>query len=170
MAEFVRNARRLTPYLNFKFRVKWDNRYVAGVSKVSGIKRTTEIVPQSTGGDSRIHKAPGRTSFGDVTLERGLSHDWEFQRWATMVWNYEGGMGAQSSLANFKRPLTLELYNEAGQLVIAWNFFECWAAEIELGDWDANGNAVAIEKLKFATEGFVRDPEVREPTEPTLSA
>ena len=89
MAQFSVNAQRFDPYKNFKFRVKWDGRYVAGVSKVSGLKRTTEVVEHREGGDpSTSRKSPGRVTFEAVTLERGLTHDVEFERWANRVWNF----------------------------------------------------------------------------------
>ena len=81
MAQFSVNASRFDPYKNFKFRVKWDGRYVAGVSKVSSLKRTTEVVEHRVGGDpSTSHKSPGRTKYEAITLERGVTHDVAFER------------------------------------------------------------------------------------------
>ncbi len=44
MVEFPVNPTRFDPYKNFKFRIKWDGAYIAGVSKVSALKRTTEVI------------------------------------------------------------------------------------------------------------------------------
>ncbi|GAA0311697.1 phage tail protein [Kineococcus aurantiacus] len=171
MAQFSVNAQRFDPYRNFKFRVKWDGRYVAGVSKVSGLKRTTEVVKHREGGDpSSSRKTPGRTEYDAVTLERGLTHDREFHDWTNKVWSYGTGLGAETSLKDFRKDLIIELYNEAGQVVVAWKVYRCWVSEYQPPELDANANAVAIERLKIENEGFERDTEVAEPLEPTLAS
>jgi phage tail-like protein len=171
VAQFTVNAQRFDPYKNFKFRVKWDGRYVAGVSKVSSLKRTTEVVKHREGGDpSSSRKSPGRTEFDAVTLERGVTHDVEFERWANKVWNFGSGLGAETSLKDFRKDVTIEVYNEAGQLVIAYKVFRCWVSEFQaMSDLDANANAVAIQHLKLECEGWERDTEVLEPTEESFS-
>ena len=168
MAQFSVNAQRFDPYKNFKFRVKWDGRYVAGVSKVSGLKRSTEVVEHREGGDpSTSRKSPGRTKFEPITLERGVTHDPEFERWANTVWNFGSGLGAEVSLASFRKDLIIDLYNEAGQLAIAYKVFRAWVSEYQaLPDLDANANAVAISTLKLEIEGWERDYDVVEPAEP----
>jgi phage tail-like protein len=172
MAQFSVNTQRLDPYKNFKFRVKWNGKYVAGVSKVSALKRTTEVVEHREGGDpSTAHKSPGRHKFEAITLERGLTHDREFHDWAGLVWNYGAALGAQSSLASFRRDLYLELYNEAGQLALAYKLYRCWVSEYQaLPDLDANANAIAVEHIKLETEGWERDLAVTEPQEPRLTS
>ena len=171
MAEFTVNAQRFDPYKNFKFRVKWDGKYVAGVSKVSPLVRRTEVVTHREGGDpSSSRKSPGRTEYEAITLERGVTHDVAFEQWANKVWNYGAGLGSEVSLKDFRKDITLELYNEAGQKVIAYNIFRCWVSEYEaLPDLDANGAAVAIQHIKLENEGWERDPSVTEPTEPSFT-
>jgi phage tail-like protein len=171
MAQFTVNAQRFDPYKNFKFRVKWDGRYVAGISKVSGLKRTTEVVEHREGGDpSTSRKSPGRVKFEPITLERGVTHDQDFEQWANKVWNFGSGLGAEVSLKSFRKDLIVELYNEAGQLVIAYKVFRAWVSEYQaLPDLDANANAVAIQHLKLENEGWERDYDVVEPTEPSFS-
>src|SRR4029079_6557427 len=121
MAQFSVNAQRLDPYKNFKCRLKWDGKYVAGISKVSSLKRTTEVVEHRAGGDpSTSHKSPGRQKFEAITLDRGLTHDMEFHDWAGKVWNFGASLGSEVSLANFRKDIYLEFYNEAGQLAIAY--------------------------------------------------
>ncbi|QJY47951.1 phage tail protein [Pseudonocardia broussonetiae] len=169
--EFDAASGRYDPYKNFKFRVKWDNRYVAGVSKVSALKRTTEVVKHRSGGDaSTSHKSAGRTEFEPITLERGVTHDPEFDQWANRVWNYGGGFGLEVSLADYKRDIIIELYNEAGQLAVAYNVYNCWVAEYQaLSDLDANANAVAIQHLKLENEGWLRDVGVAQPQSPSFT-
>jgi phage tail-like protein len=166
MAQFSINAQRFDPYKNFKFRVKWDGRYVAGVSKVSALKRTTEVVRHREGGDpSSSRKSPGRSEYEAVTLERGVTHDIEFEQWANKVWNFGSGLGSEVSLKDFRKDIILEVYNEAGQLVIAYRLFRCWVSEYQpLPELDANTNAVAIQSIKLENEGIERDYEVAEPT------
>src|ERR1039458_399064 len=171
MAEFVVNTRRFDPYKNFKFRVKWDNRPVAGISKVSSLKRTTEVVKHREGGDpSTSRKSPGRTEYEAITLDRGVTHDPEFERWASRVWQVGAGPGAEVSLKDFRKDVIIEFYNDAGQLAISYNVHRCWVSEyVALPDLDANANAVAIQHIKLENEGWERDVSVAEPTEPSLA-
>ena len=171
MAQFTVNATRFDPYKNFKFRVKWDGRYVAGVSKVSALKRSTEMVEHREGGDpSTTRKSPGKTKYEAVTLERGVTHDLEFERWANKVWNFGAGLGQEVSLKDFRKDISIEVYNEAGQKVLAYNLFRCWVSEYQsLPDLDASANAIAIQTIKLENEGWERDLSVPEPSEPTFT-
>jgi len=170
MAQFTVNPHRHDPYKNFKFRVKWDNKYVAGISRVSALKRSTEVVTHREGGDpSSSRKSPGKTEFEPITLERGVSHDPEFEKWANKVWDFGAGPGAEVSLKDFRKDIIIEIYNEAGQLVLAYKVFRCWVSEFQaLPDLDANANATLIQLIKLENEGFERDAEIPEPAEPKI--
>src|SRR5436305_12868683 len=156
MAQFTVNAQRFDPYKNFKFRVKWDGKYVAGVSKVSSLKRTTEVVKHREGGDpSSSRKAPGRTEYEAITLERGVTHDKEFGQWASKAWKFGVGLGTEASLKDFRKDITIDFYNEAGQLAISYNIFRAWVSEFQASpDLDANANAMAIQHIKLENEGW----------------
>jgi phage tail-like protein len=171
MAQFSVNVQRFDPYKNFKFRVKWDGKYVAGISKVSALKRTTEVVKHRDGGDpSSSRKSPGRTEYDAITLDRGVTHDKEFEQWANKVWNFGSGLGAELSLKDFRKDVIIEVYNEAGQLALAYKVFRCWVSEWQAeADLDANANAVLIQHVKLENEGWERDTEVPEPSEPTFT-
>ena len=171
MAQFSVNPNRFDPYKNLKFRVKLDGRYVAGVSKVSALKRTTEVVEHREGGDpSTVRRSPGQTKYEPITLERGVTHDPEFEQWVNKVWNWGSGLGAEVSLADFRKDLIIELYNEAGQLVMAYKVYRCWPSEYQaLPDLDAGANAVAIQTLTLQHEGWERDYDVKEPSEPSFT-
>lgn len=168
--EFSVNAQRFDPYKNFKFRVKWDGRYVAGVSKVGALKRTTEVVEHRVGGDpSTVRKSPGQSKFDAITLERGVTHDPEFEAWANKVWNFGAQLGAEVSLADFRKDISIEMYNEAGQLALSYNAYRCWVSEYQaVPELDASGNAVAIQMITLEHEGWERDISVTEPTEPSF--
>jgi len=171
MAQFIVNPERFDPYKNFKFRVKWDGRYVAGVSKVGALKRTTEVVTHREGGDpSTERKSPGQNKYEAVTLERGVTHDTEFEKWANKVWNFNSGLGSEVSLKDFRKDVIIEMYNEAGQVAIAYKIYRCWVSEYQaLPELDASGNAVAIQTLKLENEGWERDYDVSEPDEPRFT-
>ena len=170
MASFSVNAQRFDPYKNFKFRVKWDGKYVAGVSKIGALKRTTEVVKHREGGDpSSSRKSPGRTEYDAITLERGVTHDKEFEQWANKVWDFGSGLGSEVSLKDFRKDIIIEVYNEAGQLAIAYKVFRCWVSEFQAeADLDANANAVLIQNIKLENEGWQRDTAVVEPSEPSF--
>jgi phage tail-like protein len=169
--QFPLNTHRYDPYKNFKFRVRWDGKCVAGVSKVGALKRTTELVEHREGGDpSTSRKSPGRTKYEAITLERGVTHDKDFEQWANKVWNFRSALDAEVSLKDFRKDIIIELYNEAGQLAIAYKVYRCWVSEYQAQpDLDANANAVAIQTLKLENEGWERDYEVPEPAEPTFT-
>jgi len=171
MAQFSVNATRFDPYKSYKFRVKWDGRYVAGISKVSALKRTTDVVKFRQGGDpSTEKKSPGQTKYEAITLERGVTHDKDFEQWSNKIWNYGSGLGAEVSLKDFRKDIIIEVYNEAGQVVIAYKIYRCWVSEYQaLPALDASGNAVAIQTLKLENEGWERDYEVTEPSEPSFT-
>lgn len=168
MSEFPANPTRLDPYKNFKFRLKWDGSYVAGVSKVTGLKRTTETIAHREGGDpSTSRKSPGITKFEPITLERGLTQDHSFEQWANQVWQLGAGLGAEVALKEFRKDILIELYNEAGQLVYVFKVLRCWPSSYQaLPDLDAQSGSVAIERLTLENEGWERDTSVVEPTEP----
>lgn len=171
MAELVARPNRFDPYKNFKFRVSFgDGQYVAGISKVSALKRITEPVEHREGGDpSTSRKSPGRTKYDPITLERGVTHNTAFEAWANKVWDFSAGDGAESSLADFRKDIIIDVFNEAGQKVISYKVYRCWVSEYQaLPDLDANANAVAIQTIKLENEGWERDVDYVAPDEPVL--
>ena len=172
MAQFTVNATRFDPYKNFKFRVKWDGKYVAGISKVGLLKRTTQVVTHREGGDpSSSRKSPGRTEYDAITLERGVTQDTDFGQWANKVWQLGAGLGSEVSLADFRKDVILDFYNEAGQLVLAYKIYRCWPSVYQaLPPLNANSAEVAIEQIVLENEGWERDASVTEPVEPKLGA
>ena len=177
MAQFSVNAQRFDPYKNFKFRVVWDGRVVAGISKVTALKRTTEVIEFREGGNaSNVRKTPGRTKYEPITLERGVTHDIDFEQWANKVWDYSNAQAGDDqrqqevSLADFRKDITIELYNEAGQKVKAYFVYRCWVSEFQAqADLDANANAILIQSIKLENEGWDPDAAVPEPSEPTFA-
>jgi len=170
MAEFNVNTHRFDPYKNFKFRVKWDGRYVAGITEVSGLTRHTEVIEWRNGGDASLtRRSPGLTRYDPITLKRGVTHDIAFEDWANKVWHFGAGLGSEVSLKDFRKDIRLELMNEAGQLVLAYNIYRCWVSDYTaIPDLDANAPAVAIQSITLVHEGWDRDLDVTEPTEPSL--
>ncbi|HWO11089.1 MAG TPA: phage tail protein [Polyangiaceae bacterium] len=170
MAQFSVNATRLDPYKNFKFLVKWDGKTVAGVSKVSALKRTVEVVEYRSGGaPSSMGRSPGQVKYEPITLERGVTQDREFVRWANKVWNQGSGLGAEVSLKDFRKDIRVELLNESGQVAKAWNCFRCWPSELQVaGDLDAKANDVLLETLVLQNEGWEQDYDVAELAEPSF--
>ena len=168
---FSVNADRFDPYKNFKFKVKWDDRYAPGVAYVSPLRRSTEVISHRAGGDSNsVRKSPGTTRFAPITIRRGVTHDTEFEKWANKVWNYGSRFGAEVSLKDFRKDVIVELYNESGQLVRAYKVFRCWPSNYQaMSELDANGNATLIESLQLEHEGWERDYDVGEPTEESFT-
>jgi phage tail-like protein len=168
--DFPANPKRFDPYKNFKFLVKWDGQTVAGVSKVTGLKRTTEVVKHRHGGEpSSSRKSPGRTEYDAITLERGVTHNVEFEQWANKVWNYGSGLGAEVSLKDFRKDIRIEILDESGRTALAYTVYRCWVSEWQAGpDLDANANAIAIQHIKLENEGWERDYAVKDQPEQTF--
>jgi phage tail-like protein len=173
MALFPKNPQRLTPYANFRFKVKWDNDYVLGVSKVSGLSRSTQVIQHREGGDpSPIHLAPGQTEYGPITLERGVSYDVTFEQWANKVFdwtNSSSATGENTSLLDFRKDITIEVYNEAGMKVVAYNIHRAWVSEFHgMSDLDGLGNALVVESIVLQNEGWERDDTITDQAEPSF--
>lgn len=174
MAQFPKNPQRLTPYSNFRFKIMWDNQFVAGVSKISALTRSTEVMRHRDGGDpSVIHLAPGQTSYGPITLERGVSYDPTFEQWANKVFdlsNSQSAAGQNTSLGDFRKQLSIQVFNEAGQKVVAFNVYNAWVSEYSgSSELDGNGNAFVMESMTIQHEGWERDDTVTEVAEPTFT-
>ncbi|MFE3389302.1 phage tail protein [Streptomyces anulatus] len=153
---------RRDPFKNFRFRVKFSGstEYIAGVSKVSGLKRTTEVIKHRDGGSpGTSHKLPGRTEYEPVTLERGCTTDTVFEEWANRVWSFRNAFGSlETSLKDFRRDLIVDVFDEGGQKVLTYSVHDCWVSEYQaLPDLDANANAVAFEHIKLEHHGWVRE-------------
>jgi len=163
MAQFTVNATRFDPYKAFMFRVKWDGQYVAGLSKMGALKRSTDPVTHREGGDPTTdRKSPGKSKYDAVTLERGVTHDPAFEQWANLVHALKNPI----SLKNFRKDVTVDVFNEAEQKVLSYHLFRCWVSEYQaLPQLDAGTAAVAIETIKLELEGWERDESVTEPTE-----
>lgn len=169
-AEFAVNPTRFDPYKQFKFRVKWDGRYVPGIVHVTGLTRTTEVVASRPGSAPSLEqRSPGQTRYEPITIDRGRTHDDAFEKWTDRVWRFGAGAGAEASLGDFRKDVMIELFNEAGQLVMAWKVYRCWPSRYSaLTELDANSTQVAIESITLEHEGWERDREVTEPVEPSL--
>jgi phage tail-like protein len=165
---FTVNPHRFDPYKRHKFRVRWDGRYVAGVSRVGPLRRVTEVVEHRSGADpTTTRKSPGRTEFAPLVLERGVTHDPEFEQWADRAWRLGAGLGMEAALRDFRKDLVVELANEAGQVVLSYKVYRCWVSEYEaLPVLDAADDGVAFERIVVQNEGWERDRDVAEPAEP----
>lgn len=157
MPEFSVNTQRFDPYINFKFKIKWDGRYVAGISKVSALKQTTEIVKDRVDDSNSSRKVPGQSEYEDITLERGIIHDPAFEKWANKSWNVGSCLNREVSLPGIRKDLIIEMYNEAGQLVTSYKAFRCRVSEFKATpELDASANAMTIETLRLENEGWER--------------
>ena len=162
MARMTAQTNRFDPYRTFRFKVKWDNQYVAGLSKMGALKRTTEIVEFREAGENIVpRKLPGKSSFADVSLEAGITYDTSFEDWANLVNDFASHR--ITSLGEFRKNITIDVFNEAGAKALSYNLYRCWVSEYQaLPDLDAGANAVAITTVKLAFEWFERDNSVTE--------
>jgi phage tail-like protein len=163
--KFDVNTHRFEPYKNFKFRVMWDGNYVCGVSKVSALKQTVDTINFREGGDPNTqHVGPTLTKFDPITLERGITENPAFEKWARTVFDHENKN--QPTLVGFRKDISIELLNEQGTIVRRYNVSNCWVSEHEmLPELDASSGAYAIERLVIQHEGISRDEGVVEEAE-----
>jgi phage tail-like protein len=171
MVEFPINSHRKNPYPSSKYVLYMDGAPVAGLSKMGALKRTVPVIKHRSGSDpSTTRLSPGNpVEYSPITLERGVSHDPAFEKWANKVWAYGANPGSEVSLKDFRKDLILNLLNEAGQVVIAYKLYRCWVSEYQaLPDLDANGSTVAIQTITIQVEAWERDETVAEPTELSL--
>lgn len=166
---FKANATRWDPYKSYRFKVKWDGNYIAGVSRVGTLRRSTEVVRHRSGGDSSVVRlSPGQSTYDPILLEQGVTHDPAFEQWANKIWSHDRSASGDTpvSLKDFRKDIIIELYNEAGQKVMAYNVYRCWVSEFQaLPELDAMTSAIAIQSIKLEHEGWERNASVTEPTE-----
>lgn len=163
---FPANAHRYDPYRSFLFQVIIDGAPVAGLKKMSGLKRTVEAVKWRSAGDPTHERVlPGGATYEPITLEQGMTHDPVFENWANLVNNIQGN--AAMSLKNFRKDIVLNVLNLQGVVAISYKVFRCWVSEYQaVAEFDAGTrNAVAIQMIKLENEGWERDVSVTEPTE-----
>lgn len=164
---FSVNITRFDPYKNYRFLVYFGTGTtpVAGVSKVTGLKRSSDVIEYKSGGDSLIRKGLGRTKYDPITLERGVTHDTDFEAWANAAQVLDKG-APQTSLASLRQNVRIELLNENGQAVHRYTVYDCWVSEYQAqADLDAGGNAVVLESIKLEHHGWEHDTTLTEPTE-----
>lgn len=168
MARMTPQTNRFDPYRTFRFRIKWDSLYVAGMTKMGALRRTTEMVEYREAGENiTSRKLPGKSSYAAVTLEAGLTYDTAFEDWANLVNDFASH--SITSLADFRKNITVDMFNEANQKALSYNLFRCWVSEYQaLPDLDAGANAVAITTIKLEYEWFERDKSVVEPSAPRI--
>jgi phage tail-like protein len=161
------NINRFDPYKAFRFLVYFEGSTspVAGISKVTGLKRSSDPIEYKEGGNALIHKGLGRTKYDAITLERGVTHDTDFENWANAAQVLDKG-APSTSLKNLRKEIRIELLNDAGQPVLRYSVHRCWVSEFQaLADMDGGSNAVMIEHIKLENEGWERDLSLVEPTE-----
>jgi phage tail-like protein len=168
MPLFPANINRFDPYKAYRFLVYFQSSPttpVAAVSKVGALKRSSDVIEYKEGGNGIIRKGLGRTKYEPITLERGLTQDTGFQKWADYSQVLQSG-APSSSLKNLRQNVLITLLNEAAQPVIRYKVYRCWVSEYQaLPDLDGGGNAVAIEHIKLENEGWERDSSLQEPAE-----
>ncbi len=161
---------RVDPLKNFRFRVRYSDSIepFVGVSKITGLKRTTEVIRHRSGGDpATSYKLPGRTEYDPIVLERGVTvNALEFEEWTNKAWSFRNAAGGrETSLADFRRDLVIDMYDETGQKVVSYQVFNCWVSEYQpVSDFDANANAVSIQHIRLENEGWVRDTDLPPPS------
>ncbi len=167
MPTFTANVNRFDTYKTYRFLIYFgaSTAPVAAVSKVGGLKRSSDVIEYKQGGDPISRKGLGRTKYEPITLERGLTHDLDFATWANAAQVLDKG-SASTSLKNLRKEVRIDLLNEAGQPVYRFNIHRCWVSEYQaLPDLDASGTAIALEHIKLENEGWEYDASLTEPTE-----
>ncbi len=141
------------------FRVKWDGKIIPGITQVSGLKQTSEVITHRSGADPNLQRrSPGITQYEPIIIQRPRSGDKEFERWANKVWNFGSGLGSEVSLKDFRKNIRIELCTKEGKVLLAFNIYRCWPSEyVALSDLGAESKALATEKLVLQHEGWERD-------------
>jgi phage tail-like protein len=137
-------------YKNFQFRIKWGGNYVAGVRKVSAIKEPPLIKHREGGDPGIVKQMPTPTGYEAITLERGVTHDPAFEQWCNKVWDNQ-------ALKDDRKDITIEIYNDAGNMVMTYNVYRCWVSKYQaMPELDSHSNAVIIQSIKLENEGWER--------------
>ena len=148
--------------IEIMFRIKWDGKVIPGITKVSGLKRVTDVILNRSGGDANLQRrSPGLTQYEPITIQRPRSADREFERWANKVWNFGAGLGSEVSLKDFRKDIRIELITTTGEILLAFQVYRCWPSEYRaLSDLDIDSDSLATESLILQHEGWERDYSV----------
>jgi phage tail-like protein len=148
----------VNPYREYSFRVKWDGRIVAGITKVSALRRTTDVVEYRDGNSGATLKLPGAIGFDAITLERGITRDTAFAAWARLV---SGVTGAPLA---FRKEVRIEVFDAHGRLALAYDVHRCWPSEyVALGPLETGSDCGLIQSLTLQNEGWERDLSIKPP-------
>jgi phage tail-like protein len=160
LSAFQANATRYDPYKNFKFRVKWDGAYIPGISRVSGLGMVFQAAEHREGAEPNVvHRAPGVLSYETITLERPIGPDTAFEDWAKLVTPATAGAGASHG-AHLKT-VRVEVLNQAGQPLLAYDVYHCWPSVYRpLPDLVEGSRPRPIESITLVHDGWERDPAV----------
>lgn len=164
MALFPVNVARFDPYKTFRFQVFFGQNTtpVAAISKVTALKRSSNVIDYNEGGSAVTLKGLGRTKYDPITLERGVTQDLDFISWADAAQRLDQGH-ATTSLANLRRQVRLQLLNEQGVPVRGYIIHRAWVSEFQaLPDLDAGANTIALEHIRLENEGWEVDTTIAE--------
>lgn len=166
MSDFIGGALEVSHYKNHNFKVRFEGRHVAGISRISALRRTTEVIESREGAEpGGVTKSPGLTRCDPIVLERGVSHDPAFEQWASKIWSPDG----HGPPANFRRDLEIELVNKNGDALWRFRVHRCWVSEFQaLPGLDSTNGSILLEHVTLQNEGWERDTTVQEPFDPSM--
>ncbi|GAA5514961.1 hypothetical protein Dcar01_03725 [Deinococcus carri] len=137
--------------VNCRYYVKINGVENAVFSEVSGLQMETELFEYAEGGNNEfIHRLPGLTKVGNVTLKRGISVDNELFRWYLRI--AQGIMDL--------RTVTIAVYgtqqrNYPVQPVVRWELLKAFPCKWSGPQLAANGETVAVETIELAHMGVL---------------
>jgi phage tail-like protein len=138
---------RKDPYRSYNFLVEIDGITRAGFQECSGLDSAQDAIEYREGNDPlTVRKLPGLVTYGNITLRWGVTDDAEIWQWRQQV--------ASGRVA--RKNGSIVLLDDTGEEKMRWNFREGWPSRWTGPDFNATGNAVAVEALEIAHEGLVR--------------
>jgi len=148
------------PGRNFRFRVKWNDRYAAGFADASPLPVDLKSPRRrESGGPPPAIGPEGQGTPFFINLDRGLAFDLSFEQWISMVRCYGPATGKGSLLVEYKRPLTIEMSDEDGKVVRTYHLSRCWVTEYTaFPKPDALSTEIAIEHLRLGFDAWKQDP------------
>jgi phage tail-like protein len=139
------------PLIGFTFSLEIDQLQLGYFTECTGLGSTNEVVEHKVvddNGRELIQKIPGRLSWEDITLKRGITADLAIWEWREQV--------EQGQLGDARRHGSVVMYDRNYEEVARWNFENGWPSKVSGPSLNAGSNDIGVEEMTIVHERLER--------------
>ncbi len=145
-------ANREDPLVAFKFGLEIEGKLSGYFTSVSGIGSESEVIEHKIvnpdTGETIIQKLPGRLTWTEVTLKRGVTSSIDIWAWRQEV--------VDGNIEDARTNCSIIAYNQANEEIARWNFENAWPSKVTGPEMDAGGQDYMVEEVTIVHEGMTR--------------